>query len=221
MTETPTEQTAEAAPLTARELALVAAIGKLDAEDRKTMYAQVGTALEAMMRAEHARTGTRSIDVTLPDGTKVADFTMPSPAAAKPVIRNKEAFEEWVEGNAPAGTIEIVTQVRDSYKELLFHDLCLWVDDPDWVAPDDDPTAKAPYKVPMVKATSAIVPGVYLPPASTIPDPPRINWVKPSRAKGRVQTEDAVEGRDRVRGFLGSTDLRDMLVGRTLPELED
>jgi hypothetical protein len=75
--------------------------------------------LEQFIAAQDAL-GVKTVDVTLPDGTKVARATLPSP---QPGIRVDEAaFIAWVRDQRPD---EIVDAVRESFRRAVLKDLVI------------------------------------------------------------------------------------------------
>lgn len=64
--------------------------------------------------------GVKSVDATLPDGTKVGPVTLVG-GQPKPAITDEPAFLAWVEANHP-GEVETVKRVRSSYTaQVLKH----------------------------------------------------------------------------------------------------
>lgn len=79
--------------------------------------------LEQFIAARDAL-GVKTVDVTLPDGTKVARATLPAP---QPGIRVDEtAFLAWVRDQRPD---EIVDAVRESFRRAALKDLVIHGDE--------------------------------------------------------------------------------------------
>ena len=91
-----------------------ALIGKL----LKELVAEADTAgrSEALahLLAAHEALGVKSVDVTLPDGTKVGTATLTAPAAGISV--DEAAFMRWVQAEHPT---EVVPAVRESFRRVV------------------------------------------------------------------------------------------------------
>jgi hypothetical protein len=80
--------------------------------------------VKAQMQQQMETTGASRVDATLPDGTKVATISRPTPATEARVI-DEELFRKWVQKHAPDGsvTVRVVAEVRPSYQKALLAEL--------------------------------------------------------------------------------------------------
>lgn len=97
-----------------REDALRAAVLKAIRDAIDVTYRQVRVGMVLALLDARRDTGLRSLDVELPDGTKVATVSLTQP---KPSIRVDEAgFVAWVGKEHPS---EIVPSVRDAFRRAV------------------------------------------------------------------------------------------------------
>lgn len=84
-------------------------------DELKTVKAEMQEQLEA--------TGASRVDATLPDGTKVATISKPSPKAKAEVV-DEDLFLKWAREHSPANvTTRLVTEVRPAYITALLAEL--------------------------------------------------------------------------------------------------
>lgn len=72
----------------------------------------------ALLIAAHDALGVKTVDVRLPDGTKVARATLPTPQPG--VTVDEAAFLDWVRRERPD---ELVEAVRESFRRAALKDL--------------------------------------------------------------------------------------------------
>lgn len=92
------------------------ALAKLVGEAKDDARADTFTGLKEL----HAETGSKSLDVTLPDGTKVASISL-TEGKPTPEIVDRQAYLAWAQQQHP-DMVEHVTRVREAYeKKLMEH----------------------------------------------------------------------------------------------------
>lgn len=97
-----------------KEATLAAAIGKLLKEkiDEADKAGRADT-LKQLIAAKDAL-GVKTVDITLPDGTKIGRATLPTPSPGVDV--DHDAFLKWVRAEHPT---EVVDAVRESFRKSV------------------------------------------------------------------------------------------------------
>lgn len=79
--------------------------------------------VRATMQQQMEATGVSRVDATLPDGTKVATISRPSPSREARVA-DEELLKGWVRENAPSELASrVVTEIRPAYLKALLGEL--------------------------------------------------------------------------------------------------
>lgn len=106
--------------LTLQSAGLLAAAAKLDVDRAKERQDIVRNAFNGLFADLHRQTGAKSVNLTLPDGTRVGTATFNDKSDAPKVV-DERAFQEWVMANPEwEDHVETVVRVRESFmKELL------------------------------------------------------------------------------------------------------
>jgi hypothetical protein len=79
--------------------------------------------VRATMQQQMEDTGVSRVDATLPDGTKVATISRPSPSQEAQVT-NEELLKGWVREHTPSElTSRVVTEIRPAYLKALLAEL--------------------------------------------------------------------------------------------------
>lgn len=79
--------------------------------------------VKAQMQQQLESTGASRVDAKLPDGTKVATISRPSPSMEARVV-DEEAFRQWVVQNVKSETTSrVVTEVRAAYQKALLAEM--------------------------------------------------------------------------------------------------
>jgi hypothetical protein len=93
--------------------ALKDALGSQYADER-------GDLLEQLVAAQ-GELGVKSLDVSLPDGTKVATVTLTQPSTRVEVV-DEDAFTKWVEANYPT-EVQTITSVRPAFRRVVLDEV--------------------------------------------------------------------------------------------------
>jgi hypothetical protein len=162
--------------------------GMLGAAVRKLLVEKIseadrdarGETLEQLLAAHNAM-GVKTLDVMLPDGSKVARATLPQPKAG--VTVDDKAFMEWVAAEHPT---EIVEAVREPFRRVVLKRLEIVGDDV------------------IDKQSGEVVPWASVRPAAEKPSNFTVTFV----GEGRAEVEQAwLDGRINLLDFTGPSAL--------------
>lgn len=211
---------------------LLVGMANLHASEAKEMQEKVREAFRQQLADLHEKTGTRSVNLALPDGTKFGQATF-SESKAATVIDSPNAFEAWVVENFP-DQIETVTQVKPGFAARILSEV-LWSDvevpveaeaDPDdpWSVMGDDAPAQddgdttepetrvehlaihAPDGVP----SGVVIPGLRFVPATLNTKSFTLTFDKPKAGAARTE-KNMRTGREVVAAFMKDNPINALL----------